>query len=74
MAVFRHKLTCRACQKRLRETVEVTERDTAVFEGKEWEERLGETVLRDQLLENDTDLTNRMNSPVPRFVECLVRG
>ena len=33
VTVFRHKLTCRACQKRLRETVEVTE-DTAVFEGK----------------------------------------
>ena len=40
VAVFRHKLTCRACQKRLRGTVEVTEGDTAVFEGKGWEERL----------------------------------
>jgi hypothetical protein len=77
--VLRHELTCRARQKRLRRTVEVTKRDTAVFEGKRWEERLDETVLSDQSLRNDPknlcpDLTNRVDSPVPRLVECLVRG
>ena len=77
--VLRHKLTCRTRRKRLRGTVKVAERDTAIFEGKGWEERVGETVLRDQSLSNDPknfcpDFTNRMNSPVPRFVECLVRG
>ena len=77
--VLRHKLTCRTRRKRLRGTVKVAERDTAIFEGKGWEERVGETVFRDQSLSNDPknfcpDFTNRMNSPVPRFVEGLVRG
>ena len=53
VAVFRHKLTCRASRKRLRGTVEVTlvtGWDTAVFKRKGWEGRLDETVLRNQSL------------------------
>ena len=79
IAMLRHKLPRRAGGRRLGWAVEVADGDRTILEGKGREERVDEAMLLDQPLSDDPkylcpDLADCMNSPVPGFVKCLVRG
>lgn len=76
MLRYQRLLFARSCV--LHRFVEVSLWDGTIFKGRRRKQRIDITVLGDETLGHDPenlspDLANGMDTPVTRFVKCLVR-